>query len=64
MPETKPWWASKTIWTNLVGFAATMSVAFGIDLGLDVATQTALVGGIMAVLNLLLRFATKTAVTS
>ncbi len=60
----KPWWASRTIWANLIGFVATMTIAFGIDLGLDAETQTALVGGVMAVINMILRFITKAPVTS
>ncbi len=60
--ETKPFWASKTLWTNLVIFAATVAGAFSIDLGLDAETQIKLVVGIMAVVNIVLRFVTTTAI--
>ena len=61
--ETKPWWASKTIWVNAVAFVAAVTGAFGLDLGLDPEQQTALVGGIMAGVNIALRIVTKSAVT-
>lgn len=62
--ESKKWYASKTLWVNTVAGVAAVSGAFGIDLGLDPETQTALVAGVMAVVNIVLRFTTKTAVTA
>ena len=62
--EYKSWWASKTLWVNVVMLIATVGTAFGFDLGLDPETQVAVVGGIMAVVNLVLRFMTKTAITT
>ncbi|MDT8328138.1 MAG: hypothetical protein RQ750_12260 [Roseovarius sp.] len=61
--ETKPFWASKTIWVNLIAGAAAVTTAFGLNLGLDGETQTALVGGIMAVANIVLRVITSTKLT-
>jgi len=60
--ETKPFWASKTLWVNAIALVAAISGAFGIDLGLDPETQTAIVGAVMSVVNIVLRFVTKSAV--
>jgi hypothetical protein len=62
--DTKPFYASKTLWVNVLAMLAAVTGAFGIDIGLDPETQTAVVGGIMAVVNIILRFMTKTAVVS
>lgn len=59
----KPWYLSKTLWVNIVAGIAAVTGAFGMDLGLDAETQTAIVGGVMAVANVALRLVTKTAVT-
>ncbi len=64
MEDTKPFWASKTIWVNLIMVVATVSTAFGMDFGLDAETQVAMVGAVMGVVNLILRFMTKTAVST
>jgi len=58
--ETKPWFASKTIWVNVVAFVAAIAGGFGLDLGLDAEAQASLVAGIMAVVNVALRLVTKT----
>jgi len=57
--ETKPFWQSKTLWANAVGFIAVLTGAFGLDLGLDPETQITIVGAVMAVINIILRFTTK-----
>ncbi len=62
MEETKPFWASKTIWVNIIAVAAALFGAFGLDVGLDPEMQVALVGGIMAGVNIALRFMTKTSI--
>ena len=59
---SKPFWASKSLWVNIVAGAGAISTAFW-DTGLDAETQIAVVGGIMAVVNIILRLVTKTAVT-
>ena len=56
--DVKPFWASKTIWANIVGALAYAATAFGFDLGLTADVQLQLVGGIMVVINILLRFVT------
>ena len=60
----KSWYTSKTLWVNIVAGIATVSTAFGLDLGLDAETQVAVVGGLMALLNIVLRLVTKGAVTT
>lgn len=60
--DKKPFWASKTLWANVIGGIVAVGTAFGLDLNLDAEAQTAIVGGIMAVLNVVLRLVTKTAV--
>lgn len=62
--ESKPFWASKTLWVNMVMLVATISTAFGFDFGLDAETQIAVVGGVMGIVNVLLRFMTKSSVTA
>jgi hypothetical protein len=61
--DSKVWYASKTMWANLLVLIAAASTALGVDLGLDIATQGVLVAAILAVVNIVLRFTTKTAVT-
>ena len=55
MNESKPIYASKTLWVNLVALVVSVAAAFGVDLGLDTEAQASLVGGIMAVVNIALR---------
>ena len=62
--ETKSWYASKTLWVNALVFIAAVSGALGFDLGLDAETQTAIVGGAMALVNVILRLVTTTSVSS
>lgn len=62
--ETKAWFASKTLWVNVVAIAAALAGAFSIDIGLDPEGQLAAVGVIMGVVNVILRFVTKSAIGS
>lgn len=55
---TKPKWASRTLWANAIAFIAAVATAFGFDLGLGVEQQGALVAGIMAIVNGILRLRT------
>jgi len=57
--DSKAWYASKTLWVNVVAGVAAVSTAFGLNLGLDADTQVAIVGGVMAVINVILRVVTK-----
>lgn len=61
--DSKPFWASKTLWANIIGGAVAIGTAFGLPLDLDAESQTAIVGGIMAVVNIVLRFMTRAPVT-
>lgn len=63
MNDSKPWYQSKTLWTNIIALVAAITGAFGLDLGLDAETQVSLVGGIMAVVNIVLRVVTTQPVT-
>lgn len=56
--DSKPWWASKTIWVNFLAFGAMIAAAFGLDLPFDLTPefQTEIVAIVMAVVNIVLRF--------
>ncbi len=56
----KEFWKSKTLWVNAVALIAAVTGAFGLDIGLDPEGQAAVVGGIMAMVNMVLRFTTNT----
>lgn len=64
MEETKPFWTSKTLWVNVIAGIATVAGVFKLDLGLDPEAQASIVTGVLAVVNIILRFTTKTAVTA
>lgn len=59
----KKWYQSKTFWVNLVALVASITGAFGIDLGLTPEAQATAVGVIMSIVNLVLRFTTVKPVT-
>lgn len=61
--EEKSWYLSKTLWINVLAGIAAVSGAFGLDLGLTTEVQTAIVGGVMAIVNIVLRAVTTTALT-
>ena len=62
--ESKPFWASKTLWVNAIALVASILVANGMDLGLTPEVQGSIVAGIMSVVNIILRIITKSAVTT
>ncbi len=62
MDTTKAWFASKTLWINFIAVLGAVASAFGLDLGLDPESQVAIVGGVMAVVNIVLRLTTTTAI--
>ncbi len=64
MNKSKPFWASKTLWVNALAFGAAITGAFGLDLGLDGEAQSSIVGGVMAVTNIILRLMTKSGISS
>ena len=60
--QEKPFWASKTIWANGLALVSSLSLGFGLDVGLDPEAQAAILGGVMAIVNIALRFVTDSAV--
>lgn len=56
--ETKRWFASKTIWAQVIGFAAMLVAGFGVE-WFDPELQTATAGGFWALVNIILRAVTK-----
>lgn len=60
--ESKPWYASKTIWSNIVAFAATVAVIAGVDVGLTPEVQAEIVAAVLAGVNIVLRLITREAI--
>jgi len=60
--ETTKWFASKTLWVNVVAALATLAGVFKIDLGLTPEVQATVVTTILALVNIALRLVTKTAI--
>lgn len=56
--NAKTLWESKTFWFNILGLLATVAAAFGLDLGLSDEVKAQIVGGVMAVGNIVLRLVT------
>jgi len=56
--DSKPWYASKTIWANVIAGGATLATVFGINLGLTPEVQAEIVAAVMAIVNIVLRFVT------
>ena len=54
----KPWYASKTMWVNIVALLGSVAAATGLDLGLTPEVQGSIVAAIMAVVNIVLRIMT------
>ena len=52
----KPWYKSKTIWVNLIALIAILASFKGIEITPE--EQAQIVAGILAVVNILLRFIT------
>lgn len=63
MISSKHYLTSKTFWANIIALGVSVGTAFGLDLNIDAEAQTAVVGGIMAIVNIILRFMTKAPVT-
>lgn len=62
--DSKPFWASKTIWANILSLIATIATVFGVDLGLTPEVQATIIAGVMGVVNIALRLVTKTGVAA
>lgn len=53
----KPWYLSSTLWTNAMVFLASALAGFGVaEIGMD--EQSAVVAGIVSLINIVLRFKT------
>lgn len=61
--NTKSIIASRTLWINVIAIIAASLGAFNIDVGLTPEVQVALVGGIIAAINVVMRFFTKKSLT-
>lgn len=59
----KPFWTSKTMWINAIALLASVAGPLGLGFDLDAETQASLVGGIMAVVNIILRATTNAGVS-
>lgn len=64
MEDAKPFWASKTLWVNVVALVAAVTGAFGLDLGLTAEVQTSLVAAALTVTNIVLRLVTRAPLTT
>ena len=56
--NSKSWYMSKTLFVNIVALVATVTGAFGLDLGLTPEVQAEVAVGVMAVVNIILRLIT------
>ena len=61
MPNTKNWLTSKTLWINVLMFLLTLAQS---DLLIGLNIDPKIIAGIVAIVNLVLRFLTTTALTS
>lgn len=62
MANEKKWFESKTIWVNGLAFLASVLGIFGYADYLTPEVQTMLVGSIMSMVNIYLRFKTEKAI--
>lgn len=62
--NTTKWFASKTLWVNVIAAVAALAGVFKLDLGLTPEVQATVVTTILALVNVGLRLVTKTPVTT
>ena len=62
--DTTKWFASKTLWVNVIAAVAALAGVFKLDLGLTPEVQVTVVTTILALVNVGLRLVTKTPVTT
>ena len=62
--DTTKWFASKTLWVNVIAAVAALAGVFKLDLGLTPEVQATVVTTILALVNVGLRLVTKTPVTT
>ena len=56
MTDAKPFWASKTMWANVIALGALVGARFGLEI--TQAAQGEIVAAVLAVVNIALRFVT------
>ncbi len=61
--QTKPFWASRTIWANLFMVAGVVLESTGVTDIFNAETQEMALAAVMGVVNLVLRFVTKDPIT-
>jgi uncharacterized membrane protein YgaE (UPF0421/DUF939 family) len=57
--DEKPWWTSKTLWTQIVGTVAAVATAAGVHVLDDPATQAMAVTMAIALLTAVFRLTSK-----
>ena len=62
--DTTKWFASKTLWVNVIAAVAALAGVFNLDLGLTPEVQATVVTTILALVNVGLRLVTKTPVST
>jgi hypothetical protein len=62
--DTTKWFASKTLWVNVIAAVAALAGVFKLDLGLTPEVQATVVTTILALVNVGLRLVTKTPVST
>ena len=62
MEETKPFWASKTIWVNIIAVGAVLAGSAGLEITADL--QASIVATVMGIANIILRFVTKAPISA
>jgi len=55
--QGKPWYKSKTVWVNIVALVASVAAVYGLEIKQE--EQYAIAVGILAVVNIILRFVTR-----
>ena len=55
--EMKPFWASKTLWVNVIAVIASITVTLGL-FDLTPELQATIIGVVMGIVNIALRFVT------
>ena len=63
MNEAKPFWASRTLYVNLLMVLGALLESFGVTSVLNPEMQQEAIGVIMGVVNIILRFVTTQPVT-
>jgi hypothetical protein len=59
--SNKPFWASKTLWVNALAVAAAVGTVVGFDLTPELQAEIVVI--VMGVVNIVLRFVTKSGVS-